>query len=73
MSDRSKEQLPLQSMPALEATKSITMSNEMFEKLYLDPPNKVSGDLRRTFANPTPLYECPQTLLPLPRQNPASG
>ncbi|KAK5994456.1 Protein alcS [Cladobotryum mycophilum] len=40
---------PLQSMP------SVTLTSELFEKLYLNPANKVSGDLRRTFANPTPL------------------
>jgi hypothetical protein len=34
---------------------SVNISMEMFEKLYLSPANKVSGDLRRTFANPTPL------------------
>lgn len=45
----------LNALPALEQARSIVMSNEMFEKLYLNPPNKVSGDLRRVFANPTPL------------------
>ena len=34
---------------------SITLTPEMFEKLYLSPPNQVSGDLRATFANPTPI------------------
>ncbi|KAK5136310.1 hypothetical protein LTR08_003683 [Meristemomyces frigidus] len=34
---------------------SINISAELFEKLYLNLPNRVSGDLRRTFANPTPL------------------
>lgn len=42
-------------MPPLQATQSVTISAELFEKLYLNPPNKVSGDLRRTFGNPTPL------------------
>lgn len=28
---------------------------ELFEKLYLSPQNNVKGDLRSTFANPTPL------------------
>lgn len=31
------------------------MSPELFEKLYLQPINNVKGDLRKTFANPTPL------------------
>jgi len=34
---------------------SVSMSPELFEKLYLTPQNKVKGDLRRTVANPTPL------------------
>jgi hypothetical protein len=28
---------------------------QMFEKLYLNPKTDVKGDLRGTFANPTPL------------------
>jgi hypothetical protein len=34
---------------------SISLSPELFEKLYLQPQNKVKGELRKTFANPTPL------------------
>ncbi|GKT45339.1 protein alcS [Colletotrichum spaethianum] len=34
---------------------SISMSPELFEKLYLSPQNKVKGDLRKTFGNPTPI------------------
>ena len=34
---------------------NINMSPELFEKIYLSPQNKVSGDIRTTFANPTPL------------------
>ncbi len=34
---------------------SIAMSPELFEKLYLSPENRVHGDLRRTFGNPTPM------------------
>ncbi|KAK2596737.1 hypothetical protein QQS21_006192 [Conoideocrella luteorostrata] len=34
---------------------SVSMSPELFEKLYLSPQNKIKGDLRRTFANPTPI------------------
>lgn len=43
---------------ALERMRSaatVTMSPELFEKLYLAPQNTVMGDLRRTFGNPTPL------------------
>jgi hypothetical protein len=35
---------------------SISISPELFEKLYLSPQNKVAGELRKTFGNPTPLY-----------------
>ncbi|TQS32404.1 hypothetical protein Golomagni_07283, partial [Golovinomyces magnicellulatus] len=34
---------------------TVTMSPELFEKLYLQPLSPVKGDLRKTFANPTPL------------------
>jgi len=34
---------------------SISISPELFEKLYLSPKNEVKGDIRRTFGNPTPL------------------
>lgn len=42
-------------MPSLHQVQSVTITNEMFEKLYLSPANRVKGDLRQTFANPTPL------------------
>ena len=41
----------------LQPTRSVTIPRDLFEKMYLNPPTKVSGDLRRTFANPTPLYD----------------
>jgi hypothetical protein len=34
---------------------TISISPELFEKLYLSPENRVKGELRKTFANPTPL------------------
>jgi succinate-acetate transporter protein len=34
---------------------SISISPELFEKIYLSPQNAVKGDLRKTFANPTPI------------------
>ncbi|KAI0473564.1 hypothetical protein GGR56DRAFT_695925 [Xylariaceae sp. FL0804] len=34
---------------------SISLTPELFEKLYLSPPNKVKGELRKTFGNPTPI------------------
>ncbi|KIV83634.1 hypothetical protein PV11_05640 [Exophiala sideris] len=39
----------------IRSVSSINMSPELFEKLYLSPQNAVRGDLRRTFANPTPV------------------
>lgn len=35
----------------------LTISPEMFEKLYLNPKTSVKGDLRSTFGNPTPLWD----------------
>ena len=32
---------------------SISISPELFEKIYLSPQNAVKGDLRKTFGNPT--------------------
>lgn len=34
---------------------SISLTPEQFERMYLGPQNKVKGDLRKTFANPTPI------------------
>lgn len=34
---------------------SISMTPELFEKLYLAPQSKVKGHLRDTFGNPTPM------------------
>lgn len=39
----------------IRTTGSLSISPELFEKIYLSPQNKVSGDLRKTFGNPTPL------------------
>lgn len=33
----------------------VTLSPEMFEKLYLTPKTVSTGDYRKRFANPTPL------------------
>ena len=43
----------------METAGSVVMTKELFEKLYLSPQTKVSGDLRKTFGNPTPLYSTP--------------
>ena len=34
---------------------TVSISAELFEKLYLSPQNVVKGDLRKTFGNPTPM------------------
>lgn len=39
----------------LRTANSLTISPELFEKIYLNPQNQVKGDLRNTFGNPTPL------------------
>lgn len=39
----------------LKSSSTVMMSPELFEKLYLSPQHAVKGDLRKTFANPTPL------------------
>jgi uncharacterized protein len=35
----------------------LSISPELFEKIYLSPKTQVSNNLRTTFANPTPLYD----------------
>jgi hypothetical protein len=40
----------------LKRSQSLSISPEVFEKLYLSPENAVKGDLRQTFGNPTPLF-----------------
>ncbi|KAL9578040.1 MAG: hypothetical protein Q9212_005979 [Teloschistes hypoglaucus] len=39
----------------LRTAGSVNISPEMFEKLYLSPENRVKGELRKTFGNPTPI------------------
>lgn len=47
-----------ETLSRFRSAQSISMTPELFEKLYLSPQNKVKGDLRKTFANPTPMYVC---------------
>jgi hypothetical protein len=47
----------------LKRSQSLSISPEVFEKLYLSPENAVKGDLRQTFGNPTPLFVPSQSLL----------
>lgn len=39
----------------IRTANTISISPELFEKLYLTPQKAVKGDLRGTFANPTPV------------------
>lgn len=45
----------MEALKQFRSAASVSMSPELFEKLYLSPPNAVKGDLRKTFANPTPI------------------
>lgn len=38
---------------------SVSMSPELFEKLYLTPKNNSKSNLRATFGNPSPMCVCP--------------
>jgi hypothetical protein len=49
----------------IRTAETISMSPELFEKLYLSPPNKVHGHLRTTVGNPTPLYVYPLLFISL--------
>lgn len=42
---------------------SVSISPELFEKMYLNPQKEVKGDLRKTFGNPTPLSVLPSILV----------
>jgi len=46
---------PGQALRRIQTAGSISISPELFEKIYLSPQNQVKGDLRKTFGNPTPL------------------
>lgn len=60
MSDHSKDHYRAEdertaALNRLRSAASVSIDPELFEKLYLNPPNKVRGDLRKTFGNPTPI------------------
>lgn len=38
-----------------QLTKSVSMDADLFERLYLSPKGQTTGDLRKRFANPTPV------------------
>lgn len=45
----------METLNRFRSAQSIAMTPELFEKLYLSPQNAVKGELRKTFANPTPM------------------
>ena len=47
---------PAHALNRIRTTGSLSISPELFEKIYLSPQNRVAGELRKTFGNPTPLY-----------------
>jgi len=51
----SREETRDMALHRLRSSNTVTMSPELFEKLYLQPMGSVKGDLRKTFGNPTPL------------------
>lgn len=44
-----------EALSKIKTAGSISISPELFEKIYLSPQNQVKGDLRKTFGNPTPV------------------
>lgn len=44
------------SLQEARTTGAVSISAELFEKLYLAPKTDVSGHLRKTFGNPTPMW-----------------
>lgn len=47
---------PDTALKRLRTAGSISITPELFEKIYLSPKNRVSNNIRSTFGNPTPLY-----------------
>jgi len=50
-----KDMDPEHALRKIRTTGSLSISPELFEKIYLSPQNRVAGELRKTFGNPTPL------------------
>lgn len=46
---------PGEALSRIRTAGSLSISPELFEKIYLSPQNKVAGELRKTFGNPTPV------------------
>ncbi|KUL88288.1 hypothetical protein ZTR_04945 [Talaromyces verruculosus] len=45
----------MEEMNRVHTNASVVIPNELFEKIYLNPRVPVKGELRKTFANPTPM------------------
>jgi len=54
-SHREGDETHEQTLRRIRTAGSLSISPELFERLYLTPQNAVKGDLRRIFGNPTPL------------------
>ncbi len=50
-----EHETPDDALRRIRTAGSVSISPELFEKLYLSPESRVSGDLRKTFGNPTPM------------------
>ncbi|KAF2152128.1 hypothetical protein K461DRAFT_322226 [Myriangium duriaei CBS 260.36] len=50
-----KDTTPENALHRIRTAGSISISPELFEKIYLSPQNKVAGELRKTVGNPTPV------------------
>jgi hypothetical protein len=51
----SQDMSPDAALHRIRTAGSISISPQVFEKIYLSPQNQVKGELRKTFANPTPM------------------
>lgn len=50
-----ERQVSQNEMQRNQLTNTVTLSSEVFENLYLSPKNQFPNDLRKKFANPTPI------------------
>lgn len=49
------EETKASALRQVRTAESLTISPELFEKLYLNPKTPVTGDLRKMIGNPTPV------------------
>lgn len=48
-----------EALRTVQTAGNLSISPELFEKLYMGPKNEVTNNLRTTFGNPSPLYDDP--------------